>query len=214
MWHALIDALLPDLCPGCAGTRGLAGALCARCAATVPATPVWVPAPAGIQSAWALDGDGGALGKALRNAKYRPDVLSADALGRALARAARGRLPAVAAVVPVPSAPARRATRGFDPAARLAAPVARALGVPLWSQALQHGGGRSQAARARAERATAAAAALRAPRALPALPVLLVDDVLTTGATLAAAAAELRGAGAGAVHALVLVHRSTPPPPA
>lgn len=100
-----------------------------------------------------------------------------------------------------PTSPRRARRRGYDQAQLLARHIARELNVPchrlLWRQ---HGP--AQAGRSRSER-------LRGPsfRARPAirpLRVLLVDDVVTTGSTLHAAAATLRRAGVGHVTAVAV----------
>jgi len=108
-------------------------------------------------------------------------------------------------VVPVPSHPWVRLRRGFNPAARLARSVAGSSGLRY---------GRSYLARrlhsvlptkllsARARR-PAAETAFRSRQALPGRKVLIVDDVMTTGATLEACARLLKSRGAEEVRAAV-----------
>jgi ComF family protein len=127
------------------------------------------------------------------------------AVASALAREAAGRAPAPGElVVPVPLHPVRLRQRGFNPAALLARAVARAHGLAVAPRALerlrdtpsQTGLGR----RAR-RRNVAGAFGVRSGERIPAR-VWLVDDVVTTGATLAEAARALRRAGARQVTAI------------
>ena len=107
-------------------------------------------------------------------------------------------------VVPVPTAAAAVRRRGFDHAALLAEAVAAACDLESRailthrSSADQRGLGRADR-RANASEAFAVAPAVRVPDS-----VLLIDDVLTTGATLDAAARELKSAGALEVRAGVV----------
>ncbi len=93
------------------------------------------------------------------------------------------------AVVSVPAAPARRRRRGFDPAGELAAALASRLGTEPVACLARRGSGH-QVGRRRAERIghpPQIEPIAESPRS-----VLLIDDVLTTGATLTACAAALR----------------------
>jgi len=179
--------LLPPSCPVC-GRKG--SVLCVACSAALR------PAPPGVVPALlTYDGAGRALVTAL---KYRNQRSALRLVGRALAaRAPRG---GVDAVTWAPTAPARRRARGFDQAELLARAVARELRcacLPL----LRRPPGPPQTGRSRAER-------LGGPtfEARPPVPgrILLVDDVATTGATLRAASAALRQAGAADVTLLAL----------
>lgn len=137
----------------------------------------------------------------------RPDL--APALGRWLAAAAAPLATAEMLVVPVPLHPRRMLARKYNQAALLGAAVARAHGLRLEAAALRrtrhtpmqdHG---SVADRfANVEGAVGVAARARAR--LEGRPVLLIDDVMASGATLGAAASALAAAGAGPVAVAVL----------
>jgi len=106
-----------------------------------------------------------------------------------------------------PTAAARRRRRGFDQAQLLARVVARRLDRPCRSVLRRLPGSPCQTGRTLAERRRGPAFDTR--RSVTGR-VLLVDDIVTSGATVSAAAAALRAAGADAVD--VVVAARTPPP--
>lgn len=123
-------------------------------------------------------------------------------------------LPAPRWVVPIPAAPSALRRRGFNPAGEVAADVARQLGLPLlrrtlvWRDVADYRSQHQLGRRARLERADSAFAVAPAA-ALAGAGVLLIDDVMTTGATLRGAASALRAAGVASVLACAVAR--TPP---
>jgi predicted amidophosphoribosyltransferase len=108
------------------------------------------------------------------------------------------------AIVPVPSTRLRSLGRGFDPATEIAAALSLRTGLPLCPVLSRADLGR-QLGRRRAQRiGRPPHVRLRgeAPRS-----VLLIDDVLTTGATLSACARALRGGGSIRVAAITFTRR-------
>jgi ComF family protein len=192
--------LFASSCPVC----GLAGpAPCASCRrALVPIGQV-VDVPAGLDACvagFAFEGVGRDLVTAL---KYRNRRETLPWLGLVLARQvehAVGPLPAEAVIVPVPTSRRRRRARGFDQADLLAGALARHLGRPRRRLLVRYPG-RPQTGRSRSERLHGPVLGARHPCGAP---VVLVDDVLTSGATLAAAAQVVRAAGAPSVVGAVL----------
>ena len=128
-------------------------------------------------------------------------------LARQLACAIRG-IPSFARcslVVPVPSHPRAALRRGFNPALELARPVARQLGLPLRPRLLRRrwraaAGVKQLGAR---QREASASEAFRVRWPLRGERVLLIDDVMTTGSTVAACARRLIVSGAGEVRVAV-----------
>ncbi|XVQ12281.1 ComF family protein [Spirillospora sp. CA-255316] len=141
--------------------------------------------------------------------KERARTSLAVPLGKALARAIRSAVPSAEpfaepfAVVPVPSSRRSVRVRGHDPTRRMAEAAVRELrgaGAPVTLlQALRHRRKvADQASLPAARRASNLAGALEALPgvALTGRSVVLADDVVTTGSTLAEAARALRAAGA------------------
>ena len=127
-------------------------------------------------------------------------------LVRRLARSVPGAAPDL--VAPVPLHPRRLRERGFSPAAELARAVAREAGAPVRARAARAAARHARArprSRAR-ERRRNVAGAFAAREPAPAR-VWLVDDVATTGSTLAEAAAALRRAGAREIVGVCLAWR-------
>ena len=113
-------------------------------------------------------------------------------------------------IVPVPLHWRRWRRRGYNQAEELARGLARTLRLPLAAHALR----RQRATDLQANQSATArwdnvkdVFAVRSAAGVRGLRVLLVDDVLTTGATCHFAAAALLGAGAAQVHAAVVAHR-------
>jgi len=117
-------------------------------------------------------------------------------------------------VVPVPLHPWRRLRRGYDQAAEVARPLARHLGLAYATPLRRRRATRTQARLPRERRLENVAGAFttgrRGRRRVAGKSVFLIDDVATTGATLAAAARALRDAGAARVIAVAAARTPAP----
>ena len=204
----LLDLVFPDRCAACGGAGGL---LCPNCVARLQPYPLETPTP-GLDSmhvGWIYDQT---VRQAIHTLKYRRRRRMAEALGDALAT--RLAAPPADALVPVPLHAGRLAERGFNQAEELARRLSQRWGLPICATGLERGRDTGHQARLnRAERQTNVAGAFVwcGPNAPPAR-VVLVDDVLTTGATLAACAAGLRAAGTREVRAVALARSLARPP--
>lgn len=188
--------------------------VCTACADGLDPAPA-LTVPPGLDACRALTaytGTGRELVVRLKFQDHRAVVpFAADRLAALLA----GDRPDV--VTWAPTSPSRRRQRGFDQAEVLARALARRLGVPV-RRCLVRLPGPAQTGRHRDERITGPAFDARRgiAGAVNGRRVVLVDDVATTGATLARAAAVLRATGAatvtGAVVARTPAARPTPRP--
>jgi predicted amidophosphoribosyltransferase len=157
------------------------------------------PGPPGIEVARAVGPYEGVVREIVVGLKFGRRLPLAGVAAAAMARLRPEEPPSE--IVPVPAAPLRRLWRGFDPAEEIALALSAATGAPL-SDGLRRTQGPRQMGRRRAARLS------RGPvvrlRRSPPERALLVDDVHTTGATLAACAGALRDGGCRSVAALTL----------
>jgi ComF family protein len=189
--------LSPPLCWSCRAVAGRGRPLCDRCRRRLrPLAPL--PPSAGVWAALEYEGPARALVGAL---KFRGGLGLADPMAALMAAAVpperlRG------ALVPVPLHPARRRKRGFNQAERLARALGRRTGLQVVDCLVREGSSLRQVGRGRAARLAGPGRSISVRGPVPPRAVL-VDDVITTGATLAACAAALRAAGSDQVGALV-----------
>lgn len=212
---AVLDLVLPPSCAGC-GVKG--ASCCPPCLAALtvaPARRMPTPAPAGLPDCWSAAPYEGVVRRTIVAYKERGAVALAGVLAEAVTRTVliavghMGGRPAVGhvggrfAVVPVPSARRSRRDRGHDAVGRLAVLVARrlracGLGAEVWPVLGQARRVADQAGLSCAERVSNLTGSLQVIPTAKGPPVacaLLVDDIITTGATLAEAARALRSAG-------------------
>ena len=235
LWHAgraagsaLLDLAFPRLCLGC--TERLVPAespdgvpLCARCRRRLPHPPpdafahqlaaLGLRSPDAVAFAlWQFDA-GGTVQRLQHRLKYGNRPTLGVALGRLMAAQwqAAGH-PAPDLVVPIPLHRLRLLERGYNQAAALGEGLATALGVPMEAHALERSRRtKSQTRLGKAQRQANVSGAFVAPHpeAVAGRSVLLIDDVVTTGATLAAAADALYAAGAASARFATLAIADT-----
>lgn len=130
--------------------------------------------------------------------------LAAPMAAQIVARAPPQLLHPGAALVPVPLHPSRARRRGFNQAERIAAAIASRTALEVADCLCRRGPATArQVGRGRSERLAGIAGAVELrPGSRPSAEVVVVDDVVTTGATLSACAAALRSAGAHPIGAL------------
>ena len=158
----------------------------------------------------------GVLRRGMEQFKFDGVRESLPVFGGLLAAAVResGILPRLTAVTYVPMPPERERHRGYNQSALLAEYLAKELGLPLREGVLRRDGrATAHAAAGRAARVALAQESYRAGKVL--LPqgerILLVDDIITTGATIENCAALLCGQGAEAVYAAAVLRTPKPP---
>jgi ComF family protein len=192
------DAELPRLdagrCPRCAAASPQ-GAVCGRCLAHPPAYDATVAA---FSYAFPMD----VLIHAL---KFRGELALAPYLGKILFQQVK----ATDLVIPVPLSKKRLRERGYNQSVE----IARALGRPLETALCTRTRDTpEQAALPLAERQRNVKGAFACARRLDGKSVAVVDDVMTTGATLGELAATLKAAGAARVENWVLARTPAPQP--
>lgn len=202
--HAIAAGLVPPLCAACGRSCRPESHLCNRCGRRLAATdPLSGGGPPGLDRAWSSAPHEGVARDLVAALKFRRLLPVAGLMAERVHWLAPASLLS-GTIVPVPTVTLRTLRRGFDPAGEIAAALAERLGAPVAPCLARRGGGR-QVGRRRAQRIghpPQIAVRGTVPRS-----VLLVDDVLTTGATLSACAAALRAQGAVRVVAVTFARR-------
>ena len=213
-----IPLLLAEGCPRCAGWSysGFCRACCrefiriaapcVRCGMPAPCAPCAALAPG-----WQLDSVlapfvyGAPLKEYLHRFKFGRDRAVGRALGDLLATEIAPILPAVDLLTVVPLHPRRLRERTFNQSDELARRIGRRSGLPLEpSSASRLIDTIPQSELGRRQRQQLGDSAFRASHKLQGKRIAIVDDVMTTGATMNALTACLLSAGASAVHAIAL----------
>jgi ComF family protein len=220
------DWWFPRLCPGCRDWTGPGRELCPACEQGLPVLESACPRCASPYAHANTRGLCGACQKKspafaatiavyhyappvdhfIRALKFQRELSLARLLGKRLAARVAG-LPRPDRILPVPLHSARLRSRGFNQALEIARPLARRLGIPLDTRSLH----RIRATAAQSDlspeerrRNVRGAFAVRDGARLDGLRVALVDDVMTTGSTVQAAAKALLAAGAEEVSVWVV----------
>lgn len=202
-WHraaaAVLDYLMPSRCAGC---RAPGAPLCRACADEIGQLPAIArQARGGLPPAVALGACSGLLRAAILALKFR----RARTIGRFLGNSLATIVPwEVDMVVPVPLHPLRERERGYNQAGEIASGLARIARIPIVVNALVRVRVTapqtsldliSRSVNVHGAFASGSGAALIGGRR-----ILLVDDVITTGATALACAEVLRSERASAVY--------------
>jgi ComF family protein len=209
-WLArVLDVLFP---PRCASCKRLGTLFCGACQAQLVRYPGTMrrlpPALDSVEIGYVFSGP---LRAAVHQLKYAGAPRLAQPLGVLLAATVAAQFQArpVDALVPIPLHPQRLAERGYNQAAELATVIAQSLGVPVADDLVRMRATTQQASLNARERAANVTGAFQWVRGTAPMRVALIDDVLTTGATMNACAEALRTGGAQHVRGLALA-RSRP----
>jgi len=194
------------VCAGCRDDLPRLGNACSRCGTSLPDTApglpalsvcgacLWQPPPfAAIHVAYAYAAP---IDWLVRRLKFQRDLAAGRLLGELMARELAPRVAGADSIVAVPLHRRRLIERGYNQSAELTRPLARALGVPMVSHALD----RTRATVAQMDlpahrRGVNVRGCFSAPAAMAGRDIIVVDDVVTTAATVREAARRLMAAG-------------------
>jgi competence protein ComFC len=219
---SLLELLFPGRCPGC-GRRG--PTICEQCWPSIPWLGVEVcpicaspsrlaricrrcsdshPVLNGARAACRFEG---ITRKAIHDLKFRGIRGRATVLGDLVVEALDSRPLAIDLLVPIPLGRARRRQRGFNQSELIAQRIGERLGVPVSGSSLERVRETSpQVRRSREERRANVDGVFKCsdPALVAGRRIALIDDVMTTGATLDAGASALKAHGADRVYGLVV----------
>jgi ComF family protein len=201
-WSALGSLLAPPLCWSCGGPARGGEPLCRSCRGSLQrlaAQPVWLS----FVRVWAPLAYSGPARDLVRALKFRGAIGVADAMAAQMAANAPAGWLDGRTLVPVPLHPRRLRSRGYNQAAAIAEALRSRTGLHIVECLARTGPSLTQVGRHRAERRAGPAGAIQPKGSAPPERVLLVDDVVTTGATLTACRTALVAAGSDQVDAVV-----------
>lgn len=203
----VLGVVVPPVCLGCRAQAQTGSLLCRSCRDLCRAPEVPVASPAGLCGISC----GLAMSTPVRSLVHALKYDGVTKASRELAALARGALerldpPPGAILVPVPLHPARRRERGYNQSEKLARDLSRGTTWQVRTDWLERRRETSTQTRLGQDRRAGNLLGAFGPGRglLPGGDVVLVDDVLTTGATLSSCAAVLLAAGAASVRGLCL----------
>jgi ComF family protein len=205
MWmiHSLLSSLFPPSCIGC-GKSDIS--LCARCIALSRKT-LGTPEPFIVSL---FDFQDPLIRKSIHAIKYyhRKDLVAP--LAAELAKELAKKIPRTSSLilVPIPMPMTRKLLRGYNQAELIAHHIGKILDIPVRTDILARATSPSRQVtmHTRKEREKNQHGSFRVAHDAHDMEILLIDDVMTTGATLSVARDALIKAGAKSVHAATLAH--------
>ena len=212
MLQALLELLFPNICPGCEERFTPRGhAICTLCHFELPFTDqavltensmterFWGIIPIRHASALLFYEKSTLAQTLIHELKYRNGLRLGRELGRIMGQKLKqsGRYHQVQAVIPIPLHWRKQWTRGYNQCEVFGQPLAHELGVPLLTHVLKRRRfTKTQARLTGTERQQNMSGAFQIKTNVTGMHILLIDDVMTTGATLVEAATALHEAGA------------------
>lgn len=205
----ILNRTLPPVCLVCEDTQAVTDHLCAACRSDLPWNSYSAPSGSAIgkehssldqrcvplRYAWPVD-------HLVKGLKFQQRLENARPLAAVLTDSAREEVDLPDVLVPVPLHRSREFGRGFNQARELARLVAGRLGLTVSNRYLRRARmTQPQSGLNRVQRISNVRGVFHASPRVAGLHVALVDDVMTTGATLESAASALRAAGAARVDA-------------
>lgn len=203
--RAVISFFYPNRCPFCDGIIGAYEYCCAECAALIRRIEKSPVPPANISELFSCCEYSGRARKAVLRLKDGSYAYSAETFGFMMTENIGEKIRGYDALVPVPSSHASVLRRGYAPAAKIAREISRRSGIRMIRLLKATGAKNEQKRLSAAQRIENASESFRLSPFANArgMRLLLVDDIITTGATLGACASLLCKAGAEDVGAAV-----------
>ncbi len=211
-WPNPLELLFPSLCVLCTTPLNGVKAVCTPCLEALVPTGLgqWLDEAAvreGLDEAWSAFWYDETMQSLIHLLKYNGHRRVGDRLGEALFHKLEGEVPwdRFNTLAPVPLHRTTRRERGYNQSAVLARTLGNLSGLPVSERlVLRHRWTRSQTGLSVQERRTNVGGSFRATGPGGGRKVLLVDDVLTTGATASACAQALKAVGVGEVAVLTV----------